>query len=161
MKIIPKRRRLEKKTNYSKRRKLLENSEARIVIRKTNKYIILQYVESKAAQDKIKYTVNSKDLIKQGWPENKKGSLKSLAASYLAGLLMGKTLSSDKEVKKAVIDTGLIRSTKGSKIYAAVKGIIDGGYEVSQNKEMFPEEERIKSDNVKDFFDKVKSKITS
>jgi len=48
-----KRRRKEHKTDYAKRIKLLKGGSPRVVFRKTNKYIISQYVKSKNAQDKI------------------------------------------------------------------------------------------------------------
>jgi large subunit ribosomal protein L18 len=156
MKILPKRRRLEKKTNYTKRRLLLEGKKPRIIIRKSNKYITLQYVESSRAQDKILFSVTSKDLINYGWPKDKEGSLKSLAAAYLIGLLFGKKIAGKEQ---AILDTGLNRSTRGSRIYAAVKGIVDSEFEIAHNEEVFPEESRINSENVKAFFDKVKEKI--
>jgi len=153
MKILPKRRKSEKKTNYAKRRKLLEHSNARIVIRKSNKYILIQYIESKESQDSAKVSVISKQLVEYGWPAEK--SLKNLGAAYLSGILFGIKL---KKLPKAVLDTGLIRSTKGSKIYSAVKGIIDSGIELNCDPKMFPEENRIKKAG--EFFDKVKEKIT-
>lgn len=157
MQILPKRRRLENKTNYSKRLRLLEGRKPRVVIRKTNKYIIIQYVESKAAQDAIKASVTSKDLLKHGWPIAKAGSLKSLGACYLAGILFGNKV---KKLVPAILDTGLIRSTKGSKIYAAVKGINETGFNLPCNEKVMPEESRIKTENLKEFFDKVKSTVT-
>lgn len=156
MKMLAKRRRLENKTNYLRRKRLLESKKPRIVIRKTNKYILIQYVESKSAQDNIKFSVLSKELLDYGWPKEKEGSLKSLPAAYLSGLLFGKKI---KGLKEAVLDMGLIRNTKGSRIYASVKGIIDSGFNMNCSKEVFPEENRIKNDNSKDFFDKVKSSI--
>ncbi len=156
MKILPKRRRLENKTNYSKRLRLLEGRKPRIVIRKTNKYIILQYVESKAAQDLIKASVVSKELVEYGWPEAKSGSLKSLGACYLAGILFGNKI---KKLAPAILDTGLIRSTHGSRVYAAVKGIIETGFKLPCNEKVMPEETRIKSENLQEFFDKVKSNV--
>ncbi len=159
MKIISKRRRLEGKTNYVKRRRLLEGAKTRIVIRKTNRYIIIQYVESKAAQDKILVSKFSKELLEYGWPEEKAGSLKSLGAGYLIGLLFGKTMNEDYKETKPAIDTGLIRNTRGSKIYAVIKGIVDAGFNMAHNKEVFPEEKRIKNKNIIDFFDKVKENI--
>jgi len=158
MKELSKRRRLEGKTNYLKRMRLLEGRKPRIVVRKSNKYITLQYVESKLAQDSILVSVVSKDLLAYGWPEAKAGSLKSLGAAYLSGLLFGKKLGGKKDY---VVDTGLIRSTKGSKIYAALKGVSDAGLKIQIDKEVLPEEKRIKSNNLKDFFDKVKEKIES
>ena len=55
---IDKRRRREHKTNYTKRLILLKGKVPRLVVRKTNKYIILQIIESSHAQDKVSYSVN-------------------------------------------------------------------------------------------------------
>jgi len=156
MKIIPKKRRRQNKTNYLKRRKLLESNKPRIVIRKTNKYILLQYIESDTAQDKVKYTITSKELMKHGWPKEAQGSLKSLPACYLTGLLFGKKIAKE---KPAILDTGLITSTKGSRLYAALKGIIDSGYKVKCKEEIFPKEDRIKNEKTKNFFEDIKNKI--
>jgi large subunit ribosomal protein L18 len=156
MKIISKKRRLEAKTNYNKRRRLLEGGKARVVIRKSNKFITIQYIESKVAQDFVRLTVTSKDLLELGWPAEKAGSLKSLAGAYLAGFLFG---TKAKKFNEAILDTGLIRSTKGSRIYAALKGIADSGFKIPHNSEIFPEEERIKTENTEAFFDKVKQAI--
>jgi len=159
MKIVSKKRRREKKTNYLRRKRLLESNKPRIIIRKTNKYIILQYIESKFAQDKILYTTNSKDLIRYGWPKDKQGSLKNLGASYLSGVLFGQILKKNKQNKEVILDIGLIRSTSGSRVYAALKGVIDSGIKINADKKMFPDEKRIQSEKVKDFFDQVKNKI--
>ena len=155
MKILGKKRRQENKTNYTKRRRLLESKKPRVIIRKTNRYIILQYIESKNAQDFVKISVISKDLIEKGWPENKSGSLKSLGAAYLAGFLFGSKI---KDLDVGILDTGLIRNTKGSRIYAALKGIVDSGVEMAYNKEVFPDEARMKN-KIGDIFDKVKKNI--
>ncbi len=156
--VLPKKRRLQGKTNYVKRRILLEGRKPRIVIRKSNRYITLQYVESKLAQDSVKASAISKELTKYGWPKERAGSLKSLAASYMTGLLFGKRIKS-KELKPAILDTGLIRSTRGSKIYSAIKGITDSGAKVKCNPEVFPDTGRINTEKTKNFFDKVKNKI--
>jgi len=156
MKLIDKKRRIENKTNYLKRRRLLESKNPRIIIRKTNRYIIFQYVETKIAQDNVKFMLTSNALLDYGWPKEKAGSLKSLGAAYLAGILFGKLIKNEKQ---AIIDTGLIRNTKGSKIHAGIKGIIDSGAKLSFNQEMFPEDKRICNENIKDFFEKVKVKI--
>jgi large subunit ribosomal protein L18 len=159
MKIIGKRRRIEARTNYSKRKKLLESRKPRIVIRKSNKYILIQFVESKFAQDSIALVVNSKELLDYSWPKEKEGSLKSLGAAYLAGLLFASKAKA-KKLGNAILDTGLIQSTKGSRVYAALNGIIDGGFELPHNKEVFPAKERIENEENKSFFNKVKEAIT-
>ena len=60
MKIVAKRRRRESKTNYTKRKRLLENARPRVIIRKSNKFITIQYIESRVAQDKVVHSINSK-----------------------------------------------------------------------------------------------------
>jgi len=156
MRIISRRRKQEGLTNYSKRKRLLEGRKPRVVIRKSNKYIILQYIESSRAQDAVKFSVSSKELLDYGWPKNNEGGLKSLAAAYLSGLLFGNKI---KTQKAAILDTGLIRSTKGSRVYAALKGIADSGFEIAYNDEVFPEEKRINTEKTAAFFDKVKSTV--
>lgn len=156
MKILPKKRRLEGKTNYLKRRRLLEGKKPRIVIRKTNKYITIQYIESKAAQDSVIKTLNSKVLLKMGWPAEKSGSLKSLGAAYLSGLLFAKQI---KGLKPAIADIGLIKSTPGSRIYAVLKGINDGGFAVPCSEKVYPSQERIINEHIASFFDKLKKNI--
>ena len=151
MKLLPKKRRQEGLTNYTKRRRLLEGRKPRIAIRKSNRYLTMQLIQSKEARDSVIITVNSSELKEFGWPE--KDSMKNLAACYLTGLLFGKKIHNH---PNAIVDTGLIASTKGSKIYSAIKGIIDSGYKLNCGKEVIPAEERIK---MVEYFDKVKKSI--
>ncbi len=153
---LDKRRRTECKTNYTKRLKLLEGKSPRLVIRKTNKYITLQIIESKNAQDKAVYSASSKELLKHGWPKEKQGSLKSLSAAYLTGALLGK--KAGKLKGRLIVDTGLIPNTKGSRIYAAIKGAADFGLEINYNKEIMPNHERIegKAQKLDAIFNKIK-----
>ncbi len=159
---IAKRRRIEGKTDYKRRLKLLKAGVPRVVIRKSNRNILIQLVESKEARDFPRVGVFSRELLKVGWPDEFKGSLKSISAAYLTGLLFGKKMIKHK-LKEGIVDIGLMRSTKGSKIYAAVKGIADAGVEIKCNKKMFPSQERIEGKNLKkDFsvnFKKIKEKI--
>lgn len=155
MKKLDKRRRREGKTDYRKRLVLLKGNSARLVVRKSNKYIILQVVESKHAQDKIIKTVSTKDLLKYGWPEDKVGKLKSLGAAYLVGLLMGKKVK-DMVKGRVILDSGLIPNTKGSRVYAAVKGLADSGINIPFNEEVVPSKESIEKE---EFFNKVKEGI--
>ncbi|MFA5173789.1 MAG: 50S ribosomal protein L18 [Candidatus Pacearchaeota archaeon] len=153
---LDKKRRLQNKTNYKKRLILLKGEHPRLVARKTNRYIILQIVTSDDAHDIIESAVTTKDLLKHGWPEDKKGSLKSIPAAYLGGYLLGKK---SKIKERIILDSGLIPNTKGSKIYAAVKGISDAGIDISYG-DVIPDEKRIQGENTKfKDFEKVKSKI--
>ena len=158
LKKLEKKRRQEGKTNYTRRLILLKSEKPRLVIRKTNKYIILQIVETEGAQDKIISSITTKELLKHGWPENKKGCLKSLSASYLAGLLLGKLTKLNEEI---ILDIGLIPSTKASRIYAAVKGISDSGIKIKFNEKILPELEKIEGNGKLDSeeFNKIKQEI--
>lgn len=134
-----KRRRKEGKTDYKARRVLLVSGLPRIVVRRTNKYFILQAVESNEAQDKVLATVTSKDLLKNGWDEKKKGSLKSIPAGYLAGILMAKKLGKG----KYIMDLGMARTDKGGKVFGVVAGLIEGGLDIPANDKVFPNEDRL------------------
>ena len=157
-----KRRRRANKTDYLKRLKLLKSDSPRIVFRKTNKYVIAQYVTSDETKDKVEIGVNSKQLLNFGWPEDFKGSLKSLPASYLTGFLIGKKILKDKK-EAPIIDLGMNRTVHKTKIFAFVKGVVDSGVELKTDEKAFPEEDRIKGKNLKkDFtstFDKIKLSI--
>jgi len=153
MKTQRKRRR-QGKTDYKKRINLLKGDSPRVVFRKTNKYIISQYVTSNQTKDSVEIGVNSKQLLSYGWPDEFKGSLKSLPASYLTGFLMGKRILKEKK-QTPVVDFGMTRMIWKTKTFA---------FKIKQKKaEAFPSKERVEGKNLKkDFskkFDEVKSKI--
>ncbi len=160
MKKIDKRRRREGKTNYEKRIKMLKGNLPRLVFRKTNRYLIAQYVLSKEAKDKIILGINSKSLLKFGWPEKAKSGLKSVTASYLLGLLIGKKIK-DKKIEDPIVDLGMIRNVHKSKTYGFLKGLIDAGIKIDYKEGIFPEENRLKGDHLKNKvdFEKIKSGI--
>ena len=159
---IDKRRRRENKTDYGKRIKLLKGGVPRIVFRKSNRYIIAQYVTSSEAQDKIIFGVISKDLLGKGWPKENQGSLKSTPAAYLTGLLMGKMIA-QKKLENPIIDFGMNKMLHKTKTYAFLKGVIDSGIEINAKDEIFPSEDRIQGKHLKnDFsgkFKEIKSSI--
>jgi large subunit ribosomal protein L18 len=142
MKTI-RRRRKEAKTDYKSRFALIKSGKPRLIIRKTNKNIILQIAETDLAKDKILVTAESKELLESGWPKKSQGSLKSLAAAYLTGFLLVKKLNG--KTNEAILDLGLNRNVHGSRLYAALKGALEAGLEVSHNPKSLPTEERIKS----------------
>ncbi len=155
------RRRREGKTDYKARIALLKSNFPRLVIRKSNRYITIQIVKSKEAQDLTIFGVNSKELSKLGW----KFSFKNLPACYLTGLLFGKK-AKEKGIKKAILDTGLIASSKESKVYAALKGVIDAGLGVPHSEKILPNEKRISGkhilkngDIISKNFEEIKNKL--
>ncbi len=152
------RRRREGKTDYRKRLALLKSGKPRAVVRKTLRYIIVQIVEYNEDGDRILVGVNSSHLKKYGW----KGSFKNTPAAYLTGFLAGK-LALSKGIEEAVLDIGLQSSVKGSRVYAALKGMVDAGLDVPHSEEVYPSEDRIRgehiSEDVAKMFDEVKSKL--
>lgn len=136
------RRRREYKTNYKKRLNLLKSKKNRLVIRPTNRYIIVQIVQYHPDGDRILCSANSKELKKLGWNI----SCSNTSAAYLTGFLCGLKAIKAKKIsdKDAILDIGLKVSTKGSKIYAAGKGAADAGMNIPISDEILPDEKRIK-----------------
>ncbi len=155
-----KRRRKESKTDYGKRIKLLKSNAPRVVFRRTNKYILAQYITSKEAQDKIQIQVKSSDLEKYGWPKQAQGGLKSITAAYFVGFLIGKKILKEK-LKTPIVDSGMLRVLHKSKFYGFLKGLNDAEIKIKCKEELFPEESRIKGDHLKNKinFDEIKSNI--
>ena len=147
------RRKKEGKTNYYKRLGLLKAGKRRLVIRRSLKNILLQIVEYVPSGDKILVSYNTQLLEKQGWKFNKR----NLPAAYLGGLMLGK-LAKEKNIKEAILDCGLQTSIKGSRIYAAVKGVIDAGLKVPCSEEVFPDENRLSGKHILDYCNIVKDK---
>jgi len=137
---VPWRRRREGKTNYYKRIKLVLSGKPRFVVRRTNKYIIVQVAEAKIEGDRIIAAAHSRELVKlYGW----KAGTKNTSAAYLTGFLAG--LRAIKAgIKEAVLDIGLARPQRGSRVFSALKGGLDAGLYIPHSEEVFPSEERIK-----------------
>ncbi|MDI6798803.1 MAG: 50S ribosomal protein L18 [Candidatus Aenigmarchaeota archaeon] len=157
-----KRRRLGK-TDYKKRLKLLLSKKPRLVVRKSLKYIRAQIIEFAKEGDKTLASSSSQELKKFGW----RFAFDNLPSAYLTGLLIGKK-ALEKGIKEAVLDLGLYPSTKGSRIYATVKGAIDAGLNVAVSEEVLPSKERIRGLHIaslgkfKDLpeeFERIKQKI--
>jgi len=153
-----KRRRREHKTDYSKRLKLLKSELPRIVFRKTNKYLIAQYIISEETKDKIEIGITSKILINYGWPKNFEGSLKSIPASYLTGLLIGKKIIKENK-EPPITDFGMLKVLPKSKIYAFLKGLIDAEVKIKYKEENFPNEKRIIGEHLKNNFSNIFNEI--
>lgn len=153
-----KRRRLESKTDYVARRKLLVSGKARVVVRKTNRYIVAQIVTSSLAQDRVIVGASSAELTSQGWPASLSGSLKSLPAAYLTGLLLAQRAKGT--VQEVILDIGMQRNSKIGRLYALVAGLIAGGVNVPHNPESLPDQKRIESNTrTREAFITLKEKL--
>ncbi len=135
------RRKREGKTDFKTRMKLLLSGMPRAIIRKTLKRMIVQLAENSQNGDKIIISSDSNQLKKYGWKHGL-----NLSTSYLTGYLAG-SKAKDK-VKQAVADIGYSTYKKGN-VYAALKGIIDGGVSINHDPSIFPPEDRLKGKHLK------------
>ena len=153
-------RRREEKTNYRSRLALLKSGKPRIVIRTTNNNVNLQLVkfELKDFKEITEFSYNSKKLSDFGWEYSKK----SVPAAYLSGLVFG-LLCRKNKIDEGVVDLGLIRITKGNKVFGAVRGCLDAKLKIPHSEDNFPSEDRIKgkhiSEEMSKKFSEVKQKI--
>ena len=162
--FVPYRRKLSGRTNYKKRLKMLVSGSTRLVVRKTNKNIIVQFVDYSDKGDRVIVTTNSTELKKLGWVF----ATGNLPAAYLTGLIAGQKAKT-KKVNDAIVDLGLQTPSHGSRLYAAIKGTVDAGVKIACSDEAFPSEDRLKGKHIADYnkkatdiqkaFDNVKAKI--
>ncbi len=138
------RRRREGKTNYRRRRALVLSGLPRFVVRCTLRRVIAQMIRAEIVGDKVLVCADSSELAKRfGWL----GSCSNLPAAYLTGLLCGyKALTSG--VKEAVLDIGLQSPTKGARIFAALKGVLDAGVLVPHDEDVLPSEDRAQGQHI-------------
>jgi len=148
--VAPRRRR-EDKTDYRKRLKLLLSGKPRVVIRRTSRHIIVQIIEYNLKGDKVIASAHSNELKSYDW----KGGTSNTSAAYLTGLICG-TKAKKKGTKEAVLDIGL--SLRGSKIFAALKGVLDSGLEIPCKDEILPDEKRIRGEHVASYAELIKDK---
>lgn len=151
-------RKMEGKTNYGKRHKLLLSGETRFVVRITNKLIIVHAVKYEPKGDRTVAYAISKELASAGWSH----AQKNIPAAYLTGLLCAKRAAGE-NIASGIIDLGLRTVHKKGRVFAAIKGLIDGGIKIAHDETTLPDEKRIhgahlKEDSSKDF-EKAKENI--
>jgi len=148
-------RKRNKKTNYRKRLKFVASGKIRFVLRQTTNDMSIQAVNFSGKGDEVLKTVKSSDLKKYGW----EGNPGNTTSAYLAGLLFGQ--ESKSILNEGIIDLGLRRLIKGSRISATIKGIKDSGIEINASESIFPTEDRIKNikKDLSSSFEEVKKKI--
>jgi len=159
-------RRREGLTDYRARRRLINQDKNkyntpkyRLVVRISNKDCTAQIAYAQLTGDKILCSAYSHELKKYG----AKIGLTNYAACYATGLLLARRLlaqlkladkypgvkeatGEDKVVEapedgprpfKALLDVGLARTSTGARIFAALKGALDGGLDVPHKETRF------------------------
>lgn len=141
------RRKREGKTDYRKRLKLLLSGRPRAVIRKSLKNIAIQFVEYGQGGDKVIAAASSKELEKKyRWNTSRS----NIPLSYLTGIVAGKK-AMEKGLKEAVLDIGLAESVRGSRVYAALKGIVDAGMKINYSEDITPPKEALEGKRIEKY----------
>jgi large subunit ribosomal protein L18 len=141
------RRRREGKTDYQLRRGLVLADLPRFVVRGSLRGITAQMVKAEVNGDRVIASAYSRELAKKyGWL----GDTGNVSAAYLTGLLCG-LRASGVGVEKAVLDIGLQYPSKGSKIFATLKGAVDAGLIIPFDKEKLPDEDRIGGQHIREY----------
>ncbi|MEM0225352.1 MAG: 50S ribosomal protein L18 [Thermofilaceae archaeon] len=143
---VPFRRRREGVTNYYKRRRLILSGKPRLVVRRTNRYIIAQIVKAEPHGDVTLVSAHSGELKKYGW----KGGTKNTPSAYLLGLLIGfKALRAG--ITEAILDIGLHRTVPGSRVFTVAKGAVDAGLSIPIGDEVLPSDERVRGEHIANY----------
>lgn len=143
---VPFRRRREGRTDYKLRRALVRSGRPRAVVRTTNKYVYVQIVDAELRGDIVRAAATSRELAKMGW----KGATGNIPSAYLTGTLAARRAVA-KGVKEAVLDLGLRSSTKGSKLFAVLKGLSDGGLEIPHSDDPVPAKDRLSGAHISSY----------
>lgn len=159
-------RRRQGKTDYYARKRLVvqdknkyNTPKYRMIVRFTNKDIICQIAYARIQGDVVVCAAYAHELPEFGV----KVGLTNYAAAYCTGLLLArrhlKSLELDETYKgkeevdgemfnvekegdapapfKCYLDVGLARTSTGAKVFAAMKGAVDGGLDIPHNEKRF------------------------
>jgi len=153
------RRRREGKTDYQARRRMILQDKNkynapkfRLVVRFTNRDVIAQMVRAKIDGDYVYAAAYGHELTRYGIPVGHN----NYASAYAVGLLLarrtltkfgiadkyaGQTKVDGEDFNvtpvadgprplRAILDTGLKRTSTGSRVFATLKGAVDGGIDI-------------------------------
>jgi len=128
-----------------------------MVVRRSNKNVLIQFIEFDPKGDKTILTVSGAHLQKQ----YKWHSKRNVWTAYLAGLLAGK-MAQKKGIGEFVLDIGMYTPSKGSLLFAALKGASDAGLKTDFDKSMVPEQKISNPpEKMKGEFNSAKQKIAA
>lgn len=160
------RRRREGKTDYFARKRLIVQNKNkyntpkyRLIVRFSNTNIIAQVAYATIQGDKVVCDARASELPRYGI----KTGLTNYPASYAVGLLLARRLNQkygldeaytgveevtgedyfvEKEGERGafycVLDTGLVRTSSGARVFGVLKGAVDGGLDIPHSNKRFP-----------------------
>jgi large subunit ribosomal protein L5e len=158
-------RRRQCKTDYAARKRLIlqdknkyKTPKYRFVVRRTHRDIITQIISADLTHDCVLASAYSHELPRYGI----KLGLTNYAAAYATGLLLARRVNKKFDLDyegnteingedynvdasddgnapfKALLDVGLQRTTRGARLFGALKGACDGGLNVPHKDRRFP-----------------------
>lgn len=142
------RRRREGRTDYYQRQRLIVSGRNRMVIRKTNRHIIIQLIAAQMDGDYTLVHVNSRELVNYGY----KGYLGNTPAAYLTGMLFA-VCAQKAGYEGAIVDIGLQVASTGARVFAAVKGAVDAGFDVPVGESILPDDDRCNGVHIAEYDD--------
>lgn len=158
---VPRRRRRQGRTDFRHRLALLKSRKPRLVVRATHNNTLVQFIEYDENGDRVQGSAQALDLKALGWKDVHTGNL---PAAYLAGMLAGRR-AKKAGVDEAVFDIGHQTPLPGSRIFAALAGVVEAGVQVPHSEEVLPAEDRLHGTHCKEqvqtAVDEVKKRIES
>ncbi len=162
---VPFRRKLEGRTDYRYRIRLLRSGKPRLVVRPSLKHVTVQVVSAAAKGDAALASAHSRELSKFGW----KANTGNVPAAYLTGLLCGYR-AKGAGIAESVLDLGKFVPTSQGRIFAVLKGVLDAGVKVPHGEGVLPTDERTCGNhitkpsaggNVSEHFNQIKQAIVT
>lgn len=149
------RRRRKGLTDYGTRLGLLKSEKPRLVVRKTNRYVIVHVSAFDSKGDRTLAHATSQQLKDYGFD----GKCNTPSA-YLTGFLVGR-MAKAAGVAAVNLDIGLHTSTQGSLVFSALKGAMDAGVESNLDEDKLAAPERMNGAHLKkeEQFKKAKQAI--
>ncbi|NYT04981.1 MAG: 50S ribosomal protein L18 [Methanomicrobiales archaeon] len=144
--FVPFRRRREGKTDYYKRMKLLLSEKPRMVVRRTNRQIIIQLVEAEMVGDRTLVAAYSTELERFGYT----GATANTPAAYLTGILFA-VKAQNAGYTEAILDIGLARATVGARVFAALKGAVEAGLDIPHGESILPDDDRVRGVHIAEY----------
>jgi large subunit ribosomal protein L18 len=145
------RRRRQKRTDYKMRKAMVVSKIPRLVVRGSLAHMNIQIAEALLNGDRTLASANSKSLASFGW----KAPSGNIPAAYLTGYLLGKKALAAR-LEKAILDVGLIGTTTGARLFAALKGVVDAGLIVPHGEDILPLDQRIKGEHIAQYAAKIR-----
>ncbi|MBR1369327.1 50S ribosomal protein L18 [Methanocalculus chunghsingensis] len=141
--FVPFRRRKEGRTDYYQRLRLIISRRPRLVVRKTSRQIIVQLVTAEMTGDRTIVQATSNELKKFGYT----GYPGNTPAAYLTGMLCA-VRAQNAGYEGGILDIGLNRATKGARVFAALKGAVEAGFDIPHGEDILPDDDRVKGTHI-------------